>query len=474
MSDPPRPLAGTPSRPFPFRAVIVLTAVVVSCAIFSNLSFLITKRENYRFFPPFLPSVNSNMTRNLGGEYFHIAKALAAGKGFADPFQEPTGPTAWMPPVLPTLMAGILRLSDGDRDCVVAVLVCLHVFALVGTGVLVLAMVAQTTQRVGAGLATFVFLLAMLCQFRQCFQRAHDFWLVLLTIDLLIVGCCWWRPLHAPTRVRADRHSPLRPVPAPQKRSAKDSRAGLWPAAGWGLFGGLCALCSPIVGFTWVVWSFFLGLQQRAWSRLALTALVAGLTLAPWTVRNYLVLGHFIPVKSNLIYELYQSQCLQEDGLLQNTTIRLHPTSSRSQERQEYRALGETDYLKRKGEQFWQAVWADPGDYLDRVAERFLGATLWYVPYERTTEAKQPWLIWWSRLTHPLPFLALLVLLFSAGRERLSNPQITVIGVYLLYLLPYVLVSYYDRYAGPLLVVKVLLVLWAIDRGISLVSSTRQ
>ena len=29
------------------------------------------------------------------------------------------------------------------------------------------------------------------------------------------------------------------------------------------------------------------------------------------------------------------------------------------------------------------AVRADPWDYLDRVAQRFLGATLWYVPLDR-------------------------------------------------------------------------------------------
>jgi hypothetical protein len=40
----------------------------------------------------------------------------------------------------------------------------------------------------------------------------------------------------------------------------------------------------------------------------------------------------------------------------------------------------------------------------------------------------------------------------------------TVIGVYVLYLLPYIGASYYDRYALPLIGVKVLLVIWAVDR----------
>jgi hypothetical protein len=42
-----------------------------------------------------------------------------------------------------------------------------------------------------------------------------------------------------------------------------------------------------------------------------------------------------------------------------------------------------------------------------------------------------------------------------------------VLGVYLLYLLPYVVVSYYDRYAIPVLAAKVLMVLWAVDRVLS-------
>ena len=37
-------------------------------------------------------------------------------------------------------------------------------------------------------------------------------------------------------------------------------------------------------------------------------------------------------------------------------------------------------------------------------------------------------------------------------------------GLYLCYLLPYIVISYYDRYALPLIGLKVLLVTWAADR----------
>ena len=43
-------------------------------------------------------------------EMGRIARALATGYGFADPFAGHTGPTAWSPPVYPLLLAGIFKL----------------------------------------------------------------------------------------------------------------------------------------------------------------------------------------------------------------------------------------------------------------------------------------------------------------------------------------------------------------------------
>src|SRR5258708_13097018 len=39
-----------------------------------------------------------------------IAYALAAGKGFSSPFRRETGPTAWLTPVYPLLVAGVFRI----------------------------------------------------------------------------------------------------------------------------------------------------------------------------------------------------------------------------------------------------------------------------------------------------------------------------------------------------------------------------
>ena len=101
---------------------------------------------------------------------------------------------------------------------------------------------------------------------------------------------------------------------------------------------------------------------------------------------------------------------------------------------------------------------------MKRLGERFLGATLWYVPFYRDEAMKHPWPTWLNRFIHPLPFLAVLILLITAARQPLQDVQWIVIGLYLLYLLPYIIISYYDRYAMPLVGAKVVLVVWGIER----------
>jgi hypothetical protein len=442
MIEQPSTCPSAPAKSFPLLGTVILICAVFACSIYANLSFTVTDKDDLQFFPPFKPRVNANDNQHLGGEYYNMARSLVAGQGFAHPFDKPTGPTAWQPPVLPLILAGLLWMFDGDREAVTAVIVFLQVFVLIGTGILVLALIRQTTARLWSAVAVMMFLLSLLCEFRLCFQNTHDSWFVLLALDLLIAGLYWLRPL-------------LR-----------------WQTAvGWGLFGGLCVLVNPIVGFTWGLLSLLFGIHQRSVSRLALAALVAGLALTPWIVRNYLVFGRFVPAKSNLAYELYQSECLQKDGLLQGRTFGSHPYASNHRERQEYNTLGEVAYLDKKRGQFCQAVWADPQDFIERVAYRFAGATFWYVPFNRDMPTKRPWVFWLSRLVHPLPFLALLVLLGSAVWKPLHGAQGMVIAVYLFYLLPYVGASYYERYGMPLLGIKVLLVIWAAERLLSLLLS---
>src|SRR6266568_671138 len=46
----------------------------------------------------------------FGYEMGRVAQSLASGHGFSNPFQVPTGPTAWEPPLYPYLAAAIFRV----------------------------------------------------------------------------------------------------------------------------------------------------------------------------------------------------------------------------------------------------------------------------------------------------------------------------------------------------------------------------
>lgn len=438
MTDQPSAPKATGARGFPLLAAILLTAVVYSLSIYANLSFAVTNQASLKYFPPYKSYVNANQNGHLGAEYFLIGKSLVKGEGFANPFPIQTGPTAWMPPVYPFLLAPLIWMSNGDKDFVMAVIVFLQVFVLLGTGLMVLMLMQQTGRFVGALVALpFFIFLALVCNFHLAFQFTHDCWLVMLALDLVIAGFCWFAPL--------------------------DNRGR---AIVWGVVGGFVALINPVVAFAWGIFSCMLGISKRAWVPLGLAVLVAGLVVTPWIVRNFLVFGRLIPVKSNLAYELYQSQVLQADGdgLLKSSTFGTHPYAAASRERQEYKQMGEIPFLEKKKKQFWDAVWADPEDFADRVAMRFLGATLWYQPFDRSEATRRPYVCWMCRLAYPLPFLGMLLLIFTGISDRLHWAQLAVIAVYLLYLMPYAVVSYYDRYAFPLIGAKVLLVVWAFDR----------
>jgi DNA-directed RNA polymerase subunit RPC12/RpoP len=358
-----------PPKRFPILAMMLVTAVIFGCAIWANVSFAVTNRANFQNFPPFKKYFNANDNHHLGAEYYNIAKAMVAGRGFADPFSEPTGPTAWMPPVLPTILAALLWMSGGDKDIVMAVIIFLQVYTLVGAGLLVLLLVRKTTTRIWAGVAALAFVIAVLCDFHLWFQSTHDYWLILAAVELLIAGFVWYRPLSSWQR-----------------------------ATTWGVFGGLCALANPIVALCWAVLSLTTMVRERVWYRLGIAALISMLTISPWIVRNYLMFGRLIPVKSNLAYELWQSQRKNEDGMLKGGSFSDHPYASpHGVQRREYKRMKEMPFLDEKKELFLQMVREDPLEYADRVAARFFGATLWYTPFSRGDLRDRPWVVWTYR-----------------------------------------------------------------------------
>lgn len=187
----------------------------------------------------------------------------------------------------------------------------------------------------------------------------------------------------------------------------------------------------------------------------ALVAVISSSLVLPWTVRNRVMMGSWMPIKSNGMFELWQSQCLDNDGVLDWRTTSEHPWPNNGKLRGEYRQWGEMEFIASYGTIVKQDIPAQPLKFFDRIAGRTLAATVWHMPYAPRTI----WPIWLQRIIFPLPVAAALFLL--AARRRLSRQAAAAIAITALAPLPYALVSYYDRYAMPLIGMKMLIVLYA-------------
>src|SRR5262245_35874521 len=87
-------------RPIRWAGVLIIVAFAVYAHSLSRLD------AGCNLLPPFQPDIPrySNLGQ-LGAENWTLALHLTNGKGFSDPFALGTGPTAWMSPVYPSLLA---------------------------------------------------------------------------------------------------------------------------------------------------------------------------------------------------------------------------------------------------------------------------------------------------------------------------------------------------------------------------------
>ncbi len=401
--------------------------------------------------------LQTDNSQHLGAEYNNIAQSLVAGQGFANPFNDATGPTAWMPPVLPGLLAAVYWCSGGSQHAAIQLMLFVATLALWVTGLIIV----HQARVFGLTLLGFVtFVVAILANFHELLQRTHDGPLLQIVVSGLYLGLVQsWHGLN----VRQ--------------------------AAVWGCYGGFCALCSPIIGVTWAVmtaWRLWprrssaistqvlsrsndrqslrqpqaSGYRIAAFSSLIVAVVASMLMITPWTIRNRVRMGHWIPIKSNGMYELWQSQCIDDDGVLEQTTCMTHPWNRNGLQRKRYAEIGEIAFVAEKGREGIQSIRNAPISFAQRIANRFVVATVLYQPfsaYHRTRQAGIPFLM--KRIVFPLPFLGFVVTLIYAVRRPVPIQIQAACSIYALSLLPYVLVSYYDRYAIPLLGIKVLLVL---------------
>lgn len=405
---------------FDFSLLVILFSLV---AVWANWSWF----TNDYFLPPYSPD-------HLGYEYYNIAESLAEGRGFSDPFFDNTGPTGWCSPMLPFLLS--LPISIGLSRGEIGVI-------FLGFQVLVLAMTGTIGLHFGdklkcRRLVQLSLLVAFVPNFSWLFQRTHDCVFLVFWVNAILL--ILWKHRTPP-------RSFLKKVLI-------------------GTLGGLSAMASPAVGFAWAACILVRWRQELA--SLMIVAITSILVVSPWIVHQSVRLEKFVPIKSNVGYELFQSQIILEDGLI-SEHFQFHPYWPSSKEGKIYRQLGETQYLTEKSSKAKAAVLSNPSGYCRKLSARFLAATILFHSQFPATEKTVGFKM--TCAIAVIPFVGFLCLLFSKVHRK-SNWRTPVLCMYVFYLLPYVIVSYYERYAVPIVLVKTILtlylfsVIWELSKGI--------
>ena len=269
----------------------------------------------------------------------NIAYSVASGHGFGSPFRVDTGPTAWMTPLYPMLLAGVMRVFGiyTFQSWVGAVLmnICFSALACIP-----LYYAAKRVSGIGlaAGAAWLwaIFPNAILLSFQSLWDTSLS---ALLGITLI------WATLKVADRT-----------------SQRD-----WTLYGllWGIAlmanAAVLSLLPLLLG--WAAWKKRNGLRNAT--------LACGMVLLcciPWTVRNYRVMHTFVPLRSTLGLQLWVGNNPNAQVVWLGEQHPIHDSA----ERRRYVEMGEIAYMSADLKQAVDYMLTHPKHEGELIAGRFV------------------------------------------------------------------------------------------------------
>jgi hypothetical protein len=313
---------------------------------------------------------------NFGFEAGRIARSLVTGQGYANPFNGQSGPTAWLPPLYPLLIALAFKLFGiYTNTAAFFILAANSLFsALIAPAIYEIAArcfdangIARRTSKHTAPVALWSAWLW--AAYPAALQYAiHWIW------EMSLTTCLFTWTLVLALRLRKtgeqDPNTPAEPL-----------NPGTWLL--FGLLWGLIALSNTSLvlvlpaTIVWILWPalhHLPKLSEADISRLkngiasvALTAAVFAATLTPWIIRNERALHAFIPTRDNFGVELWQSSLFYHDAFEWGQAV---PLDTRNPDYKLYARMGEVAYSHLRGEQAKANLRAHPGTFLHLTAKR--------------------------------------------------------------------------------------------------------
>lgn len=276
-----------------------------------------------------------------------IASALVKGKGFSSPFGRETGPTAWLTPVYPLLMAGVFRVFGvATRSSFFAVFFLNTVFSSA-----VCIAIFHAGKRIGGlGIASGAAWLWAL--FPNAVMVPFE-WVWDTSLSALLGAMILWATLEI----------------------AESQRMKDWCA--YGLLWGFTLMTNPSLGSLLpflLGWAAYRGCREKQAGiagRATAAAGIAILCCVPWTVRNYEQFHRLVPLRSNFPLELYI-------GNNNNYAMRQFvwpPKINKEVELLRYLKMGETAFMDEEKRKAMEFIRAHPGIFVELTGERFV--TFW-------------------------------------------------------------------------------------------------
>ena len=274
----------------------------------------------------------------FGEEMGRVARALATGYGFSDPFRGHTGPTAWVGPLFPLLLAGVFKLFGMFTP--------LSAWVILTLNSLFSALTALTVWEIAA----------------RCFNlnvARWSAWIWALYPAAMQYAVRWVWDTSLTTFLFSW-------VMVLALRLRSGETVGRWTL--FGLLWGLTGLSNPALLIflpacgLWVL----AGSPRRRVAGVLLAAVSFTACLGPWTWRNWLVFHRFVPARGNFGAELYLGNGPGATGLLMEYD---HPIQAPDQLRL-YTAMGEIAYSKMRGEQAMTSIRSDPDRFAKNTLKR--------------------------------------------------------------------------------------------------------
>jgi 4-amino-4-deoxy-L-arabinose transferase-like glycosyltransferase len=282
----------------------------------------------------------------------NIAFALASGKGFSSPLKIDTGPTAWLTPVYPAIVALFFKLCGAYTFA--AFEACALVNVLFST--LTCVPIYFAGRRV-AGTRVAALAAALWAIFPAAIVIPFE-WIWDTSLSALLAAIVLWATLGVADSVRR-----------------RD-----WCL--YGLLWGFTLMTNPSLGsllpffLVWMVWrgrKRFAASKGTNWLRNAvLSAAVVVLACVPWTIRNYEDFHAFVPMRSALGLQLWLGN---NPYYIHEWGAWLHPIDNPN-ERAKYIEDGEIAYMDEKLHLGLHYIWIFPRHAAELARQKFVATWL--------------------------------------------------------------------------------------------------